>query len=459
MSKKDHDKPIFRFDREASESDPVIDLFADEDEAADELSDEREADVLREEGETDGLQETAAADGEETERPERADEPPRYRFDRYGRRIMTGKEQYGKRKTAKKASTLVVRNETDAERQRRAAQARAEERAAIRTRKEEREREIRRAQKKAKTRTRLSTIVMGVLSVGVLLLMCWFTTRIRTIRFQPIPEGYTEEALLGMSGLEKGRSILFTDLKDAEARLEQDAYLEASVRYAFPSTVQVTLHKRTAVACVRWGPQNEYLAYIDENGIVVESEAEQAGSLLIVEGLSITSAAEGRRIGDASDAQVVALIDILSYCNDLGLLNRTPQLERIDLTELMSISIYTAPSDYSIELGDTSELATKLMLLGKHWDAIMSKADNFIRNGYSTATVYLYSKGGVTVSPYEPGYDYAAELVLEHSLATDPPEQTTFDPNAVAPNGTPDPNSTITPEPTLMPNQDDPFTG
>lgn len=453
MKHKDHnpEKPV--------KKEPVIDLFADDDEWEDEPEAEWEAEqALEAELPSDEPEAEWEADEPEAEEPS-GKEPSRYRFDRYGRRIPTGTEQYGKRKTAKKATTLVVRNETDAERQRRAAQARAEERAAIRRRKEEREREIQRAQKKAKTKTRLSTIVMGVLAIGVLVLMTWFTTRIRTVRFQPIPEGYSEETLLAMSGIEIGKSILFSDLQAAEEQLEQDAYLEASVRYAFPSTVQVTLHKREAVACVRWGPQNEYLAYIDETGIVVESEAEQAGGLLIAEGLSVTSAAEGRRIGDASDAQVVALIDILSYCKDWGLLNRTPALERIDLTELMSIHIYTE-TNYSIELGDTSNLATKLMLLGKHWDTVMAKANNFLRNGYDTATVYLYAKGGITVSPYEPGYDYAAEMIPDYTLSTDPPTQATFDPNGgTDPNATPGGTETETPEPTIMPNQDDPFTG
>ena len=92
------------------------------------------------------------------------------------------------------------------------------------------------------------------------------------------------------------------------------------------------------------------------------------------------------------------------------------------------------------------------MLLQKHWDEIMAKASDYIRNGSTTATIYLYSKGGVSVSPYEPGY------VINEPGDTFAPDV----PTSYAPVETPDPNVTeepTTPGVTPMPHQDLPFTG
>lgn len=443
----DQDRNRTKFSFASDGEDPVIDLFGDED---------TDTDIA------------AVSDTDEPEQgSEASQEESQFSFDRYGRRIdrrkktgsRSASQPYGKRKDAPKASTRVVRRETDAERAYRAAQERSAIRADHRRRVEEKERKEQQKQRRERAKTRWSTVLMGVLAAGILLGMGWFTTRLRTVRFQPIPEGYTEESLLELSGIELGKSIVFQSMAEAEQRLETDAYLEASVRYAFPSTVQVTLKKRTAVACVRWGPQNEYLALVDENGIVVEAEAESSEGLLVAEGLSITNAAEGKRLGDLSDAQVASLIDLLSKMKEQGLLERSPKPQRIDLSELMSVSIYTADKPYRIEVGDMNNLTTKLMLLNKHWDEIMSRADRYLRNGYDTATVYLYSKDGITISPYEPGYDSMADSVIDYGMTTDapttpPPEQSvTPDPNGG------DPAAATEPPTTPMPNQNDPFTG
>ncbi|MBR3038356.1 MAG: hypothetical protein IKI52_06610, partial [Clostridia bacterium] len=175
--------------------------------------------------------------------------------------------------------------------------------------------------------------------------------------------------------------------------------------------------------------------------------------LLIAEGLNISNAANGTRLGDATDTRVAALIRILTKFKELGLLSRTPRISRIDLKELMQIRIYTEGTSYTIEVGDPSNLDTKLMLLQKHWDAIMQKASDYIKSGHTTATIYLYSKGGVSISPYEPGYAYEIPV-------------TTFLPDTPAPQVTPEggvnPEDSAEPTPpsvTPMPHQSDPFTG
>jgi hypothetical protein len=108
----------------------------------------------------------------------------------------------------------------------------------------------------------------------------------------------------------------------------------------------------------------------------------------------------------------------------------------------------------TFEVGDTSNLETKLMLLTKHWTEIMDEAGDFIREGKSTATIYLYSKGGVNISPYEPGYSLPTLAPASVAPSTSPGEQ----PQNPVEQPTPEP-STPEPQVTPMPHQDDPFTG
>ncbi len=374
-----------------------------------------------------------------------------FHFDRYGRRIDKKKNRYGKRKDAPKATTTVVEHDTEAKREYDEARARAEERAKKRAKEEAKQRALKKAEKAKQRRRSLSTVVFGLLAVGLLLAMVWFVTRLSTIRVANVPDGYTEEDIVALSKLKRGRSMLFQSTADAEQAIERDPYLEATAQYSFPSTVRIAVAKRAEAACVRWGPQNEYLAIIDEKGIVLNDSAESAGSLLIAEGMNISSAANGTRLGDSTDTQVAALVRILGKLKELGLLSRTPRISRIDMTELMQIRIYTEGTSYTIEVGDPTNLDTKLMLLQKHWDAIMQQAADYIRSGHSTATIYLYSKGGVSISPYESGYTYSMPVT---TYIPDTPRPDTG--QSSSPEETPEPSA---PSATPMPHQNDPYTG
>lgn len=471
MAKKRDEKERieFLFDNEEEPEAAEIDLFADDD-STDDLDPS-----YGEEEETPAPPapewDAGAADGadklSDAERAERLAAETAFAFDRYGRRTdKRKKSRYGKRKNAPKAATKVVQNDTIARREMEAAKARSRQRAAKREAKEARERRIREQQRKARLKSNLTTAGIGIGSVLILLVMGWFTTRIRTINIEPVPSGYTVQEILDASKLKYGRSIVFTDLNAAKENIEKDAYLRATVRYTFPSTVTVQLEQRTAAACVRWGPQNEYLAIIDSAGTVLNAEAETTGGLIVVEGMSITTAQNGRPIGSLTDLQVAGLIRILQQLEELDLLSRTPRLVRIDMSELMSISIATEGTNYSIEVGDTSNLDTKFRLLQKHWSCIMDTAARYIQSGYATATIYLYSRGGVAVSPYEPGYNAAMQNVMDYTLPTDDPNATPNLPNGADnppdPDRTPDPDTPVEtppPTPTAMPHQGGSFTG
>ena len=456
MAKKDKrsDRIGFQFEEGAGSEQEIFDLFADD--YAPKTADEPSPDGLDEPGEE-------AEDASQEAMPLSTDKPmddggeiphsvsSSFRFDRYGRRIGKKGERYGKRKNAPKATTTVVEHDTEAKREYDEARARAEQRAKVREKEAAMKAAVKRAEKAKLRKRSLSTALLGIAALIALAALTWFVTRITTIRVADVPAGYTEADIIALSRLQRGKSILFQSTKSAEAAIETDPYLEATVQYAFPSTVRIAVTKRTEAACVRWGPQNEYLAIIDAQGMVLNAASESANGLLIAEGLNISNAVGGTRLGDATDSQAATLIRLLTQLKELGLLSRTPKISRIDLTELMQIRFYLEGYPYTIEVGAETNLDTKLMLLQKHWDEILLKAADYIKKGSTTATIYLYSKGGVSVSPYEPGYAIAEPVY-------------TFSPDAPASSApaTPDPNATeepTVPSVTPMPHQDLPFTG
>ena len=477
--KKRGEQTSFLFDDDAGRAADTIDLFGSDDETPEEqpepLIDETDDEPLP--SETDepvepepkpakekparnaAAKDASIPDASAKPKADKPSETPSFRFDRYGRRVDRKKVRYGKRKNAPKATTTVVEHDTEAKREYEEARARSRARAEKRAREEARQAELKKAERKKKRQRSASTLIMGFLALLILAGLTWFVTRLSAIHVTNVPNGYTEDEIIELTGLKpklKKRSALFINTSDVEKHIrDNDAYLDASVRFAFPSTIHVTVSKREEAACVRWGPQSEYLAIIDENGTVLNAAAERTNGLLIADGMSISSAVNGTRIGDSSDIQVAALIRLLTKLKELGLLDRTPKINRIDMTELMQIRMYLEGTPYTVEVGDTSNLETKLMLLQKHWAEIIQEAGDFVRTGTSnTATIYLYSKGGITVSPYEPGYTIPTLPPASVSPTVAPDDQPSANPDEP----TPEPY-TPAPQVTPMPHQDDPFTG
>ena len=97
----------------------------------------------------------------------------------------------------------------------------------------------------------------------------------------------------------------------------------------------------------------------------------------------------------------------------------------------MSIGMYTSEG-YRIEVGGVDNLDTKLTRLNKKWTEIMSAATRYHNEGSATVTIYLYSKLGVTISPYAPDYVAMTGATLEGTVLPYASDGTliTPDPNA-----------------------------
>ena len=471
--------------KKKKEPEGYIDLFADDDEeetpsVGSLFSDDEDEDAI-EEAETDEEEaEAASADQEEDTSDQKSwtmplptdeeaedllasdDEidrtPPSstetFTFDRYGRR--TGKvphkrrsrERYGKRKNARKATTTLLLNETEVRREQEEAQKRANERDKLRQKQRKLEAEQRKARRKVEMKKRLYALLV-LMGLGVLLLLAaYFTFLIRSIDIVGTTTRYTQEDLIVASGLKTQTHILLQDLDKAQENLQNDPYLNATVKYVFPNRIRITLEERSRAGAVAWGPNKEYTAVIDKEGIVLESDASDHDNLPLVQGLIITGANVGNRIGDPADEQVQSMLDVLSILDELDL---TTKIKTVDLTETMGISMYTSEG-YRIEVGDTTDLFTKLNRLNKHYTEIITKASNLKKNeeGVDNVTIYLYSRDGVVISPHEVGY----VVPTSSPNATDRRPANT---NPDEPAATPIPNAPSEPDGTPGPDTPPPF--
>lgn len=379
-----------------------------------------------------------------------------FTFDRYGRRTgkrpkKNRKDEYGRRRNAKKADTTVVTNQTDAAREQAEARMRAKERDEYRQRQEQIQQQKRKKKRQEEFRRRLNAV--GVLGGLVLLVLvaAYFAFLVQGVDVTGTLTRYTETALIENSGIKVKRHILAQDLSEAERKLEEDPYLDVTVRYVFPNRISIAVKERKAMGVVQWGPNFEYLAIVDGNGTILESDANDRQGLPLVEGMIVTRIVAGEQIGDGADEQVQSMLDILNGLDDFGLLYK---IARADLSETMGISLYTEEG-YRIEVGNAKELTTKFNRLKNNWSAIMDKSLSFTRQGADNVTIYLYSKNGVTISPHELGY--VVPTASPDILTGITPEVSTPTPEVNRPDETPAPSDT--PADTPPPYRNDPFTG
>ncbi|MCL2694885.1 MAG: FtsQ-type POTRA domain-containing protein [Clostridiales bacterium] len=385
-----------------------------------------------------------------------------FSFDRFGRRIplqgrsgrrRAKREVYGRRKDAAQATSLIVRHETEQQRELLEAEERALIRQGQRDRANAREREQQRRVRAAARRKRLAGIGFLFGIALVFALIGYFTFLLSAIDIVGETGDYSKQELIRLSGLTTGKHMLFVDLHEAKENLESDPYLSASVEYVFPNQVQIQLRVRRELAAVRWGPNFEYLAIIDSEGIVLRADTPSSGGLPVVNGMLVSGAEEKKHIGGALGDQLRATLELLRKLDEYALLGR---IAAVDVAEPMKLFLITREG-HRVEVGDALDLDMKCARFRNHYTAIMDTAAMLRRQGHETVTIYLYSKNGVTVSPYPP----------DHIVMPDEPTQTA-PPEGDAPEtgATPNPDATAIPpdyrQPTPRPDiilPNDPFTG
>ncbi len=132
-------------------------------------------------------------------------------------------------------------------------------------------------------------------------------------------------------------------------------YLESvTVRYSFPSTVDIQVTERTASFLME-----HYGIYllIDTHGVVLETfTKEDCPEMPIVKGIQMDSYKIGVSISQGKDAHIDAAIRV---CNMMQQLSMETYIDIIDVTDYNDIKLYCAPS-LTILFGDSTNVGVRL---------------------------------------------------------------------------------------------------
>ena len=200
-------------------------------------------------------------------------------------------------------------------------------------------------------------------------------------------EQYSADYIIQTSGLEIGKHMLFVDLDDAKARIEEDPYLQVNdITYIFPSHIRIDITERKEAAGIIG---LDYNVIIDENGYVLSmSGGTDISDLLQITGISMTGFQLGQRVGDTSDFATSTMITLIEKIKEYEL-NYT--ISTLDMTTPLAIAMYT-PSGFKIFIGQPTDLDAKFTSL----KALLPRLQ---ASGIQTGTLYLAAKNGIVYSP------------------------------------------------------------
>lgn len=265
-------------------------------------------------------------------------------------------------------------------------------------------------------------------------------------------ETYSDEYIVGLSGLQYGRHMLLCDLDAARAGIEQDPYLQVdAVDYIFPARVRIQVTERKEVAGIIG---LDYNVIIDHNGYVLSmGGGTDLTGLLQVTGVSMTGFQVGERLGQSDDFGTATLVTMINKLEEYLLID---DIASLDLTTPLAIVMY-AQNGLKIHIGQPTDLDEKMLSLHKN-------LPQFISAGISTGTLFLSARGGTVYSPTNAGQLTTTDPgTADPGSIPDPNQPTTpSDPNAPAV-ATPDPGVIVTPPPAtatpLQPGGGDGFQG
>ncbi len=198
---------------------------------------------------------------------------------------------------------------------------------------------------------------------------------------------YSADYIIQTSGLEIGKHMIFVDLDEAKARIEEDPYLQVNdITYIFPSHVRIDITERKEAAGIIG---LDYNVIIDENGYVLSmSGGTDISDLLQITGISMTGFQLGQRVGDSSDFATSTMITLIEKIKEYEL-NYT--ISTLDMTTPLAIAMYT-PSGFKIFIGQPTDLDAK-------FTSLKSLLPRLQASGIQTGTLYLSAKNGIVYSP------------------------------------------------------------
>lgn len=169
----------------------------------------------------------------------------------------------------------------------------------------------------------------------------------------------TTETIVSLSQLQVGQNIFKFNKNKVEKEIKANSYVEnVNVKRKIPNKIEITIEERKKNYNVEF--LNGY-AYINNQGYILEI-SEQKLDLPTIQGISTEAEqiVEGNRLNTEDLEKLGSVIQIMNICKNYELDNK---ISSIDITNRNNYILYMEGEKKTIELGDDSNLSTKMLYI------------------------------------------------------------------------------------------------
>lgn len=167
------------------------------------------------------------------------------------------------------------------------------------------------------------------------------------------------ETIVSLSQLQVGQNIFEFNKSKVEKEIKTNSYVESvNLKRKIPNKIEITIEERKKNYNVEF--LNGY-AYINNQGYILEI-SEQKLDLPTIQGISTEAEqiVEGDRLNTEDLEKLESVIQIMNICKNYELDNK---IFSIDITNKNNYIIYMEEEKKTIELGDDSNLNTKMLYI------------------------------------------------------------------------------------------------
>ena len=169
----------------------------------------------------------------------------------------------------------------------------------------------------------------------------------------------TTETIVSLSQLQVGQNIFKFNKNKVEKEIKANSYVEnVNVKRKIPNKIEIAIEERKKNYNVEF--LNGY-AYINNQGYILEI-SEQKLDLPTIQGISTEAEqiVEGNRLNTEDLEKLGSAIQIMNICKNYELDNK---ISSIDITNRNNYILYMEGEKKTIELGDDSNLSTKMLYI------------------------------------------------------------------------------------------------
>ena len=195
----------------------------------------------------------------------------------------------------------------------------------------------------------------------------------------------SEEKIISLSGLSKGQNIFRFLKSDIEKNIKEDNYIEdVKIDRQLPGTVVIEVKERNRDFSVKF--LNGY-AYINNQGYILEISDNEAGAV-ILQGIETAeeNITPGNRLDNTDLKKLEVVIEIMAIAKENEI---DSKIKTIDISNKNDYILYLEDNK-TADLGDSSNLTTKMLYIKKIMEAEEGKEGTIFVNGDFTNKFKAY---------------------------------------------------------------------